>query len=78
MARVVYEASVPEEPPVGTVVLDSNEVAWQRVGMANLPYPSWVSTRLNKDFHDLSADYWPKLLTERGPLKELYRPLEEN
>lgn len=73
MAGPWYYATIPDEPPVGTVVLDKDDVAWQRISMDE-PYPKWVKAQLDSSFTNSNVDYWPKLLTERGPLRELYRP----
>lgn len=68
---MIYEAEIPPEPPVGTVVLDKEGLAWQRISMRK-PYPCWVAAQM--DFGGGRTNYWPKLLMEGGPLKELYQP----
>lgn len=73
--RTIHTATVPEEPPVGSVVLDKDGLVWQRLKV-NEPYPSWVPAQLSFHGPDMHSNYWPKLLVDNGPLIELYRPEE--
>lgn len=70
-----YKADFPEEPPVGTVVLDKDGTVWQRSGMPR-DYPTWVAARIDPTFERNNLKFWPMLLMEFGPLTELYRPEE--
>lgn len=69
----VHTAIVPDEPPVGSVVLDNDGIAWQRLKV-NEPYPHWVPAQLSFHGPDMHSNYWPKLLVDKGPVIELYRP----
>lgn len=69
--ELIYVAEIPDEPPVGSVVLDKDGLAWQRVKMLD-PYPSWVPARQSHHGLELIANYWPKLLVDNGPLTLLH------
>lgn len=70
----VHTAIVPDEPPVGSVVLDNDGIAWQRIGSRD-PYPNWQATHQDPgSFNGGNMSYWSKLLVDKGPLTELHRP----
>lgn len=67
-----YSVNMPEEPPVGSVVLDRDDIAWQLV---ELPrdfvrgwFPTWHRNRPERDV----VRNWATLLTQHGPLRVLY------
>lgn len=68
-----YEATIPEEPPRGTVLLDKHGTAWQRINL-KADYPRWVAAKIDQSFDRNNVRFWPQLLNDYGPLLELCRP----
>lgn len=60
--------TVPEQPPVGTVVLDSHGTAWQATRAMFNPAIVWRPA----DTSD-NALPWPALLVDHGPLDVVHR-----
>lgn len=74
-----YEATLPAEPPVGTVMLDKDGCVWQRKEELVVPRNDGTSSRkfLEGWYAVKQADYssgalgWAELLVQVGPLKRL-------
>lgn len=63
--ELAWVVLAPPEPPVGTVVIDKNGLAWQRGDVDN-EVPWWAA---DVDEYDRS---WGSLNDERGPLTVIY------
>lgn len=71
-------AVVPEEPPPGSVVVDSGERAWQRItslAMFGADGQQWV--RACRPGNEPMAVNWAYLLSYGGPVTLVYRGIKE-
>lgn len=72
----IHSAQIPAAPPVGSVVIDKDGMAWQRTSMQD-PYPDWCSAQLDRSFDGKNINYWSQLLLANPEgLTEVYRAKE--
>ena len=64
-ATVIYAAVIPDEPPIGTIVIDNADRAWQR--RVSFTSQHWAGVEQECRLS------WLFLLS-RGPVTEVYRP----
>ena len=69
MTTSPLSASVPSEPPDGSVVLDAKDHAWQRVGAV------WVIAAGGLAL--MTAQHWAALLINHGPVRPIWQPRPE-
>jgi hypothetical protein len=67
----VYAVECPEEPPVGSVVVDSESTAWQCRSGGGCAW--WWPTDSESRFHPIHMR-WADLLHKYGPVTEVWRP----
>jgi hypothetical protein len=77
--RPTHAAKIPEELPVGSVVVDAEQIAWQShsSGFPNMSswYPA-IDPAVGDVHNGAKPQSWAGLVATRGPLTELYRPDE--
>jgi len=62
---------VPEQPPIGSVVVDSCGTAWQRRRPLFSTSDGWFPAQCSGQLNQL---HWAHLLTAHGPLDLVHRP----
>jgi hypothetical protein len=76
MSDEILAATVPEEPPLNSVVLDREGVAWQSRKAFAVPQVGWVPAGAISSFVDPDDPRWlpfARLVVERGPLQVIHR-----
>lgn len=66
---IEFTAQSPPEPAVGSVVLDPDDVAWQRVSQGDTSF--WFPARPMSLLHRTALS-WPHLLVEKRTLRLVY------
>lgn len=67
---IEFAAQSPPEPAVGSVVLDLDDVAWQRVGQGGTSF--WCPARPMILLLHVNSLSWPHLLVEKRTLRLVY------
>jgi len=71
----MLSATVPDEPPRRSVVIDREQNAWQRLsGMHSHDW--WRVTNFYGNQQDNPPMQWPGLVVLNGPLQLVYSPPE--
>lgn len=68
-------ATVPDEPPRRSVVIDQNQDAWQRLN-GTADHDWWRVSSFYGNQMDNPPMQWPSLVVMRGPLLLVYSPPE--